>query len=89
MKRWILASLMLFVLSLPASLAGCAGQRQEPLVVQPPPTKFIVVTEDYAIYIATTQPVIDAHAATISFTNDNGEKVSIMRDSLKGIKELR
>lgn len=87
MKKWILASLMLFALSLPASLAGCAGQ-PEPLVVQPPPTKYIVVTADYAIYIATTQPVIDAHAATISFTNDNGEKVSIMRDSLKGIKEL-
>jgi len=79
MKKWILALMMLAGLAL---LAGCAGR------TQPPSSRYIVVTEAYAIHIATTQPVVDAHAETISFSNENGEKVSIMRNSLKEIKEF-
>ena len=77
MKRLIF--ICMTVLSL-ALLAGCGGK---------PEPKYVVVTSDYALHFATSQPVIDETAATVSFQDEKGQTVTIPRDDLKQLKSLK
>ena len=80
MKRLIFACLTVLTLAL---LAGCGGKPQKP------EAKYVVITSDYAVHMATTQPVVDETAATISFQDDKGQTVTIPRDDLKQLKSLK
>lgn len=57
-------------------LVGCGSHR------------YVVVTEDYAVYTATTKPVIDPAENVVTFENENGDEVILPRDSIKKMQEL-
>ncbi|MDL2307485.1 YgdI/YgdR family lipoprotein [Desulfovibrio sp. OttesenSCG-928-C06] len=58
-------------------LAGCAAS-----------PRYVVVTADYNIHIANTQPVIDADADTVSFYDKSSQKVTLAKEELKKVTLL-
>ena len=75
MKR--IFSLILLVLGTVGLLAGCGSSR------------YIVVTSDYTIHVATTKPEIDPALDSVNFEDTRGEVVSIPRADLKKMLELK
>ena len=71
-NKLVLLSLLLAII-----LAGCASA-----------PKYVVVTTDYAVHIAKTQPVVDPDADTISFQDETGQVVSLPKEDLKRVKTI-
>ena len=75
MKKTVL--LPMLALGTVCLLAGCGSSR------------YIVVTDDYTIHVATTKPEIDPALDTVTFEDRQGEQVSIPRANLKKMLELK
>jgi len=74
MKRT--AAIFLLVIGTAALLGGCGS-------------RYVLVTEDYAVHIATSKPELDPSADVLTFKDEDGKEVSIPRGTLKQTKELR
>ncbi|SBW09208.1 putative Lipoprotein [uncultured delta proteobacterium] len=74
MKR----SILLFLLATAAAtlLVGCGS-------------RYVLVTSDYTIHIATSKPELDPSTGTLTFTDEHGQEVSIPKDDMKQTRELR
>ena len=59
------------------ALAGCASS-----------PRYVVVTTDYNIHVARTQPVIDADADTVSFYDLSEQKVTLSKEELKKVTQI-
>ena len=57
-------------------LAGCGS-------------RYVLVTNDYTVHIATSKPELDPSADTLTFRDQDGKDVTIPRADLKVSKELR
>ena len=75
MKRRLL--LIAFCTGTVALLAGCSSSR------------YVVVTSDYSIHVATTKPEMDPALDAVTFEDERGEKISLPRADLKKMKELK
>lgn len=75
MKRMLLFSLLAFAVVL--LTAGCSSSR------------YAVVTTDYAVHISQSKPELDPATNTFTIRDENGAEISIPRDDLKQIRELR
>ena len=58
------------------ALTACGSQR------------YFVVTEDYAVHIATSKPVVDPDADTITFEDENGDAVTLPRGDVKQMHSI-
>ena len=74
MKRAIM--LFLLVAATAMLLAGCGS-------------RYVLVTSDYTIHIATTKPELDPAADTLTFEDEDGKDVTLPRSDLKQTRELR
>ena len=74
MKRT--ATIFLLIIGTVALLGGCGS-------------RYVLVTEDYSVHIATTKPELDPTADALTFKDEDGKDVSIPRNTLKVTKELR
>ncbi len=52
-------------------------------------SRYVVVTSDYAVYIAASEPDIDTKADTVTFKDEGGNKIVIPRQNMKQMRELK
>ena len=73
MKRAAMLSLLAMMTGL--LLVGCGS-------------RYVLVTEDYSVYITKTKPEHNPSGDTLTFEDESGKEVTIPRSSLKQTREL-
>ena len=64
------------ILFLVMFLSGCGSPR------------YVVVTEDYTVYIGRTQPLLDTASDNFKFTDENGDFLFVPRSTVKKVQEI-